>query len=142
MTVRIDKNQFFNEVVMKIFSGFDPNLPSTGTKRASSSKVSNNLKEKSNPKVIRNNDVKIDLSPSEIREKVKLNQAKKNEMKKEPIPTPVNLSDIKEIAEPTVSLNDPSNTNTVEKLKDVLKSGSLNFSDKTKQVLGDILKDR
>lgn len=142
MTVRIDKNQFFNEVMMKIFSGFDPNLPSTGRSRASSSKAANNIKEKSNSKVIRKNDVKIDLSPSEIREKVKLNQAQKNEIKKEPIPTPVGLSDMKEIAEPAVSLNDPSNSNTVEKLKDVLKSGSLNFSDKTKQVLGDILKDR
>jgi len=140
MTVRIDKNQFFNEVMMKIFSGFDPSLPSTSTKRASSSKASNNSKDKLNPKVIKNNDVKIDLSPGEIREKIRLNQAKQNEIKKESVP--VSLSDMKEIAEPAVSLNDPTNTNTVEKLKDVLKSGSLNFSDKTKQVLGDILKDR
>jgi len=127
---------------MKIFSGFDPSLPNAGTKRVSSSKVSNNSKEKSNPKVIRNNDVKIDLSPSEIREKIKLHEAKKNEIKKESGPAPVIHGDMKEIAEPTESLNDPANTNTVEKLKDVLKSGSLNFSDKTKQVLGEILKDR
>src|SRR3989339_43625 len=141
MIVRIDKNQSFNEVVMKIFSGFDPSLPNTGVKRVSSARASNNPKEKSNPQAIRNNDVKIDLSPSEIREKIKLNQAKKNEIKKEPIPAPINSSDIKEIADPVESPNDPANTNTVEKLKDVLKGNSINFSDKTKQVLGEILKD-
>jgi hypothetical protein len=36
--------------------------------------------------------------------------------------------------------NDPSNTDVREKLKGVLESGMINFSDKEQQVLGQILK--
>ena len=95
------------------------------SKRSSPKKKSPKIKKKTVPKHARG-----ELSPSEIREKLKAHQLKQNGGVIKP------LSENEE----SEGSNTPNAIGTTEKLKDALRSGAVNFSDKTKKVLGEILK--
>lgn len=91
------------------------------------------------------------ISESDIRHKLKAHQLKKEEEQRAAIESAkLNAAKKEEVlqkveagAEPTspadISLNDPKDPNTRGKLKEAVKMGTFNFSEKERQVLQQIL---
>lgn len=119
---------------MKIFTTFDERLPSTKPDHGPES-----AKTRSSDKSRSLRPAKLNLSAQEIRDRVELNSKKKmGPMKIEKEAEETN-EDI--MLKSDIAKNDPTDPNTQEKLKTVLKQGSFGFSDKEKAVLSQILGD-
>lgn len=119
---------------MKVFNAFDDAAPRPERRRREH-RARRNLppKRKENPKIIKRESAQVDLSPSEIRDKIMKHKIKENGGK--PLDEKANPEESKLV-------KGGADSNNVERLKEVLRTGAFHFNDRTKEVLGKILKNR